>query len=164
MLKVYTSDNKYEIHYLDLNGVDVYDYYYPDYVGDAGWVFRYKREDNKFYMFSLPNCYLEDILNILSHLNLNKTCQILEKYLDGGGMFIDDNLLNNPWTIKDREVFIENLNYISKKNWVKEGDIVKDTSEYQDSIGINADIVEIATNLVSYLNNSKDYELELNYI
>ena len=151
----------YNINYLNLNGIDVYDYYFPNYVGSDGWVFRYKRENNKFYMFSLPNCYLEDILNILIHLNLNKKCQILEKYLDGGGMIIDDNLLNNPLTIKDREVFIENLNYITKKNW---GNIVKDTSEHQDSIGINADIVEIANNLLSYLNDSKDYKLELNHI
>ena len=151
----------YNINYLNLNGIDVYDYYFPNYVGSDGWVFRYKRENNKFYMFSLPNCYLEDILNILIHLNLNKKCQILEKYLDGGGMIIDDNLLNSPWIIKDREVFIENLNYITKKNWTN---IIRVNPEYQDFIEINENIVEIVNNLVTYLNNSKDYELELNYI
>lgn len=79
--------------------INSYDYYRPYYAEDSGWEFNYIAKDNKTYLFSLPAYYLLYILKLLYYLNLSDESQILEKFSDGGGMFIDEKIFDKPWPI-----------------------------------------------------------------
>ena len=95
-----------------IDGVDVYNYYDSDYYGMSAYIFCYKNQDENF-LFTLPGCYFEEILKILSQLVSDNYCLLLEKFIDGGLDFnFQNNELGDWWNIPDKDLFLENLKVI----------------------------------------------------
>lgn len=136
-----------------IDGVDVYNYYDSDYYGMSAYIFCYKNQDENF-LFTLPGCYFEEILKILSQLVSDNCCLLLEKFIDGGLDF-DFNFQNNElgewWTIPDKDLFLENLKVIDDSKI--ESYFNDDNKYYINFIG------EIHKNLVNYLDNNHQFFL-----
>lgn len=155
--------NSYNINVLNLNGIDVHDYYYPNWVGCAGFIFRYKPPNQDFLMFSMPSSYLEDIFDILIDMEINNEIEILNKYLEGGRMIIDDEVLDNPWVIKDKDILIDSLKQITEDKltqWL--------SADFTDISTFDLDkrklLLEVIRNLILFLLDSQEHEVELIYI
>ena len=155
--------NSYSINILDLNGIDVHDYYYPNWVGCGGFIFRYKPPNQNFFLFSLPSCYLEDMFSILIYLGINNKSEILNKYIDGGGMIIDDEMLNNPWSIKDKGDLIDNLKLITNDKIIQWSNSTSNDKYISDTDEKKL-FLEMVRNLVLFLLDSQEHEVELIYI
>lgn len=135
-----------------IEGVDIHNYYDSNYFGMSAYIFCYKNHGKNF-LFTLPGCYFEEILKIMSESTNSNYCLLLEKFIDSGFDFdfdFQNNELGIWWEIPDKNLFLKNLEAIS---------YFKD-SEYYDM----AKIQTILANLVSYLKNAKDEKIYLHYM
>jgi len=49
--------NDHNFRFLDLSGIDVFDYYYPYHLGSPGWMFRYIMNKNKYQLLYHNSIY-----------------------------------------------------------------------------------------------------------
>lgn len=141
-----------------IEGVDMYDYYDSDYYGMSAYIFSYTNHGENF-LFTLPGCYFEEILKIMSKLINSNYCLLLEKFIDGGLDFnfdFQNNELGEWWEIPDKNLFLKNLEIISS---LTISEYFKNYEEYDTNI-----IKTILLDLVSYLKNTKDEKVYLRYM
>lgn len=141
-----------------IEGVDMYNYYDSDYYGMSAYIFSYINNGENF-LFTLPGCYFESILKIMSELLNSNCCLLLEKFIDGGLDFdfdFQNNDLGEWWEIPDKNLFLKNLELVSS---LKIAEYFKNYEEYD----INT-IKTILADLVSYLKNAKDAKIYLHYM
>jgi len=83
-------------------------------------------------------------------------------------MFIDDKILDDSWLVTDRELMIDNLSHFTKSNLdyvIYKADTSKFALANHDlSAEFSEDILPVGNNLISYLKDSRNYELNLFYI
>lgn len=145
----------------NFDSVQIFDYYYDLYAGHPGWEFSYLNESNILCLFTMYAPYFENILDFLHYCIIDNKCEILEKYLEGGGMFIDDKLLDDIWVIKDKSRLIENLHNITRGNFDKIAYSFLREKKTDDDIEL---VFSISKDLIIYLIESKESQLELVYI
>ncbi|MCL1624385.1 hypothetical protein M2R47_09115 [Moraxella sp. Tifton1] len=141
-----------------VEGIDVYHYYDSDYYGMSAYIFCYKNQDGNF-LLTLPGCYFEEILKMMSELINSNYCLLLEKFIDGGLDFnfdFQNNELGEWWEIPDKNLFLKNLEIISS---LTISEYFKNYEEYDTNI-----IKTILSDLVSYLKNTKDEKVYLHYM
>lgn len=141
-----------------VEGIDVYHYYDSDYYGMSAYIFCYKNQDENF-LLTLPGCYFEEILKMMSELINSNYCLLLEKFIDGGLDFnfdFQNNELGEWWEIPDKNLFLKNLEIISS---LTISEYFKSYEEYDTNI-----IKTILSDLVSYLKNTKDEKVYLHYM
>jgi len=63
--------------------------------------------------------------------------------------------------IKDKKLLIDNLKNVTRKNLDY---VFSNISEHDLVVEIADDIINVASNLISYIKDSEGYELKLNYI
>ncbi|MFL1733114.1 hypothetical protein [Moraxella oculi] len=113
----------------------------------------------KIFLLTLPGCYFEEILKMMSELINSNYCLLLEKFIDGGLDFnfdFQNNELGEWWEIPDKNLFLKNLEIISS---LTISEYFKNYEEYDTNI-----IKTILSDLVSYLKNTKDEKVYLHYM
>ena len=63
-----------------IEGVDIHNYYDRDYYGMSAYIFRYTNHGKNF-LFTLPSCYFEEILKMMSESINSNYCLLLEKFI-----------------------------------------------------------------------------------
>lgn len=144
-----------------LKRVHLYDYYYSYYAGYPGWEFSYKDKDGVIFLFTVYISYFDKILDFISFCNVKNECNILEKYLDGGGGIIDESLLGDAWVVEDKDNFIDNLCCINEKKSDYFLPLIKEKKLTDDDIELTFEILE---SLIVYLKNSQDYQVSIQYM
>ncbi|MDH2274535.1 hypothetical protein [Moraxella porci] len=140
-----------------VEGIDVYNYYDSDYYGMSAYIFCYKNQDENF-LFTLPGCYFEEILKMMSESINSNYCLLLEKFIDAGLDFdfdFQNNELGGWWEIPDKNLLLENLKAIDFSNMSP--DLINDDAEYYLDL-----IAEMHKTLIGYLDNS--YKIFLHYM
>ncbi|STY88594.1 hypothetical protein [Moraxella bovis] len=140
-----------------VEGIDVYHYYDSDYYGMSAYIFCYKNQDENF-LLTLPGCYFEEILKMMSESINSNYCLLLEKFIDAGLDFdfdFQNNELGGWWEIPDKNLLLENLKAIDFSNMSP--DLINDDAEYYLDL-----IAEMHKKLVSYLDNN--YQIFLHYM
>lgn len=113
-----------------VEGIDVYNYYDSDYYSMSAYIFCYKNQDENF-LFTLPGCYFEEILKMMSESINSNYCLLLEKFIDAGLDFdfdFQNNELGGWWEIPDKNLLLENLKAIDFSNMSP--DLINDDAEY----------------------------------
>lgn len=140
-----------------IEGVDIHNYYDSDYYGMSAYIFRYTNHGKNF-LFTLPGCYFEEILKMMSESINSNYCLLLEKFIDAGLDFdfdFQNNELGGWWEIPDKNLLLENLKAINFGNMSQ--DLINDDTRYSLDL-----IAEMHKNLISYLDNS--YKIFLHYM
>ena len=140
-----------------IKDVDIHNYYDSDYYGMLAYIFRYTNHGKNF-LFTLPSCYFEEILKMMSESINSNYCLLLEKFIDTGLDFdfdFQNNELGGWWEIPDKNLFLDNLKSINS-NDIKLHFINDDTEYCLDLIS------EIHKNLINYLDD--DHQVFLHYM
>lgn len=140
-----------------VEGIDVYNYYDSDYYSMSAYIFCYKNQDENF-LFTLPGCYFEEILKMMSESINSNYCLLLEKFIDAGldfDFYFQNNELGGWWEIPDKNLLLENLKAIDFSNMSP--DLINDDAEYYLDL-----IAEMHKTLIGYLDNS--YKIFLHYM
>lgn len=144
----------------DLSGIDVYDYYYPHWVGCGGLMFRYKPPNQQFYLFSLSYSDFKDICEVLKNVNPNSKSEILNGYIQNLDDF-EDIISNSINLINDKLVFIDNLSLVNKEHIEGLYKLNQESYSFPNDVDY---LYKIIRDLIDFLKLSCDYEVEYLYI
>lgn len=139
-----------------IEGTDVYNFYDKLYNGMSAYIFSYQYQGENL-LFTLSGSCFEKILDITLIFIKNNHCVLLEKFINGGGSIesdFQDNELADWWKIPDKHLLISNLQMIDFESL--------DIGITDDGFDMNF-LQEICTNLIKYLQDSKNYPVSLYY-